>query len=98
MRSAVAEQQGIDQHKLEATWDIEDPIFTPRERAALEMASLFTEDYRAITDSQIRQWRTFFSEEELIELGAFMALSDGFGKLVEVLGLGQQDQTCAYEV
>jgi alkylhydroperoxidase family enzyme len=94
----VAEQQGIDQRKLEATWDIEDPIFTPRERAALEMASLFTEDYRAITDEHVRQWRAFFSEEELIELGAFMALADGFGKLVEMLGLGQQDQTCAYEV
>ncbi len=94
----MAEQQGIDAAKVEATWDIEDPIFTPRERAALEMASLFTEDYRSITDEHLQRWRTFFDEEELIELGAFMALADGFGKLVEMLGLGQQDQTCAYEV
>jgi alkylhydroperoxidase family enzyme len=94
----VAEEQGIDQRKLEATWDIEDPIFTQRERAALEMASLFTEDYRAISDEHVQRWRTHFSDEELLELGAFMAFADGFGKLVEMLGLGQQDQACAYEV
>ena len=94
----MAEQQGIDQRKLEATWDIDDPIFTPREHAALEMASLFTDEYRAITDEHVQRWRAHFKDEELLELGAFMAFADGFGKLVEMLGLGQQDQTCAYEV
>jgi alkylhydroperoxidase family enzyme len=94
----VAEEQGIDQRKLEATWDIEDPIFSPRERAALEMASLFTEDYRAISDEHMQRWQAHFSDEELLELGAFMAFADGFGKLVEMLGLGQHDQTCEYEV
>ena len=94
----MAEEQGIDPAKLEATWDIDDPIFTPREKAALEMASLFSEDYHAISDEHFARWRAFFSEEELIELGAFLALCDGFGKLVEMLGLGDQDQSCRYEV
>ncbi len=94
----MAEEQGIDPAKVEATWDIDDPIFTPREKAALEMASLFSEDYHAISDGHFARWREFFSEEELIELGAFLALCDGFGKLVEMLGLGDQDQSCRYEV
>jgi len=94
----VAEEQGIDPAKVEATWDIDDPIFTPREKAALEMASLFSEDYHAISDEHFARWREFFSEEELTELGAFLALCDGFGKLVEMLGLGDQDQSCRYEV
>lgn len=89
---------GIDQAKIEATWDPGDPIFTPRERTALEMATLFTEDYRAINDRHLQQWKERFSDEELIELGAFMAFADGFGKLVEMLGLGQTDQTCQYEI
>jgi alkylhydroperoxidase family enzyme len=89
---------GIDQAKIDATWDPRDPIFTERERAALEMATLFTEDYRAIGDQHIERWKDHFSDEELIELGAFMAFADGFGKLVEMLGLGQADQTCRYEV
>lgn len=89
---------GIDQAKIEATWDPGDPIFTPRERAALEMATLFTEDYHAISDRHLQQWKERFSDEELIELGAFMAFADGFGKLVEMLGLGQTDQTCQSEI
>ncbi len=94
----MAEEQGIDKRKVEATWDINDPIFTPKERAALEMASLFSEDYHAISDEHFIRWREFFSEEELIELGAFLAICDGFGKLVEMLGLGVVDQSCEYEV
>jgi len=94
----VAEHMGLTDAKIEATWDPGDPIFTPRERAALEMASLFTEDYRAITDQHVQRWKEWFSDEELIELGAFMALADGFGKLVEMLGLGQYDQHCEYEI
>lgn len=84
--------------KIEATWDIDDPIFTPRERAALEMATIFTEDYRSITDEHLDRWRDHFTDEELIELGTFMALADGFGKLVEMFGLGDADQSCAVEI
>ena len=94
----MAEQMGLDQAKVEATWDPQDPIFSGRERAALDMATLFTEDYRAITDQHLERWKQHFSDEELIELGAFMALADGFGKLVEMLGLGQADQTCTFEI
>lgn len=88
---------GIEE-KIEATWDIEDPIFAPRERAGLEMATLFTQDYRSISDEHLERWRRHFSEEEIIELGTFMALADGFGKLVEMLGLGDSDQSCEVEI
>ena len=89
---------GLEQAKIEATWDPGDPIFTPRERAALEMATLFSEDYHAIGDAHLARWKREFTDEELIELGAFMAFADGFGKLVEMLGLGQADQRCDFEV
>lgn len=86
------------QAKVEATWDPSDPIFTPRERAALEMAGKFTEDYASITDADLERWKDHFTDEELIELGTFMALADGFGKLVEMLGLGDADQTGRLEI
>ncbi len=89
---------GVDHAKIEATWDPSDPIFSERERAALDMATLFTEDYHAITDQHLERWKQHFSDEELIELGTFMAFADGFGKLVEMLGLGQADQTCIVEI
>lgn len=89
---------GLGEAKLDATADPNNPVFTARERAALEMATLFTEDYRAIGDEHLRRWKARFSDEELIELGAFMALADGFGKLVEMLGLGQAEQTSRHEI
>lgn len=97
MRSARAAELGI-QDKIEATWDIDDPIFTPRERAALEMATIFTEDYRGITDGHLERWKEHFTDEEIIELGTFMALADGFGKLVEMFGLGDAEQACEVEI
>jgi alkylhydroperoxidase family enzyme len=78
--------------KIEATWDPSDPLFSPRERAALEMASVFTENYQDLTDEDLVRWREHFSDEEIIELATFMALADGFGKVVEMLGLGAGEQ------
>lgn len=99
MRSAVAQSMGEGlARKIEATWDVEDPIFTPRERAALEMASKFTDDYQAVTDDDVERWKQHFSDEEMVELGTFMALADGFGKLVEVFGLGDAGNACAVEI
>jgi alkylhydroperoxidase family enzyme len=89
---------GVDNDKIEATWDIDDPIFTPRERAALEMASIFTESYHDFSDAHLERWREHFSQEELIELATFMAVADGFGKVVELLGLGDAEQDCEFEV
>lgn len=97
MRSARAAELGIED-KIEATWDPNDPLFDDRERAALEMATKFTEDFRSITDVDVDSWRRHFSDEELIELGTFMALADGFGKLVEMFGLGDAEQACEVEI
>jgi hypothetical protein len=62
------------------------------------MASQFTDDYRSVTDEDLERWKRHFTDEEMIELGTFLALADGFGKLVEVLGLGDADQTCTTEI
>jgi alkylhydroperoxidase family enzyme len=75
-----------------------DPVFTPRERAALEMASIFTERYKDFTGEDLDRWKQHFSDEEMIELAVFMALADGFGKVVEMLGLGSADQVCKFEI
>ena len=84
--------------KVKAAWDPSDPALTPRERAAVEMARIFTERYRDFTDEDFRRWKEHFNEEELIELAVFMALADGFGKVVHMLGLGKAEQVCKVEV
>lgn len=92
------QQTESNRAKIEATWDIRDPIFTPRERAALEMASVFTENYHDFSDEYFQLWKRHFTDEELVELATFMAVADGFGKVVEMLGLGDADQTSQVEV
>ena len=62
------------------------------------MASVFTERYKDFCDSDFARWKKYFSDEELIELAVFMALADGFGKVVEMLGLGSADQVCKFEI
>jgi alkylhydroperoxidase family enzyme len=52
-----------------------DPIFTPRERAAMEMASIFTENYKDFTDEHLAHWKEHFSDEEMVELAVFMPCS-----------------------
>lgn len=89
---------GENQAKIEATWDIADPIFTARERAALEMATIFTQNYHDFSDELLERWKTHFTDEEIIELATFMALADGFGKVVEMLGLGDAEQVCDVEI
>ena len=98
MRSAAVQPTEEFKAKLRAIWNIDDSIFTPRERAALEMATIFTENYHDFTDEHIERWKQFFTEEELVELATFMALADGFGKVVEMLGLGEEEQACRFEI
>ena len=98
VRSAAAQQDETIRAKVEATWDINDPIFTPRERAALEMATIFSESYRDFNDDQFERWKEHFTEQELVELATFMAIADGFGKAVEMLGVTQAQQVCEVEL
>jgi hypothetical protein len=62
------------------------------------MASEFTTGYESIDDEDVERWKRHFEDGELIELGTFMALADGFGKLVEVLGLGDEGNACKVEI
>ena len=84
--------------KIKAAANIEDPVFTPRERAAMEMASIFTERYKDFKDEDLQRWKQHFSDDEIVELAVFMALADGFGKVVEMLGLGSAEQVCEFEI
>jgi hypothetical protein len=64
----------------------------------MEMASIFTERYKEFTDDDLARWKQHFTDEELVELAVFMALADGFGKVVEMLGLGGPGQACKFEI
>lgn len=62
------------------------------------MANMFTQDYHAFTDDNVAEWKKHFTDEEFVELGAFMAHAHGFGQLVEMLGLGDVKPTDKFEI
>ena len=58
------------------------------------MATIFSENYHSFHDAQFEVWKQHFSDAELAELAAFFAVADGFGKAVEMLGLGDAGREC----
>ena len=77
---------GVDE-KIEAEFDVESLLYTPRERAALEMATMFTEDYQAITDEHVDRWLEHFTEPELVELGCMIGLTLGQQSWLRLLNI-----------
>lgn len=59
----------------------EAPDLTDAERAALDYADRFATDHLSIDDAMYDRLREHFSEGQLVELGAWVALCLGFGRL-----------------
>jgi alkylhydroperoxidase family enzyme len=62
-----------------------DPLFTERERLALEFAERMSLDHAAAGDEFFRQLRAAFSDPEIVELGMAIGQYLGFGRLLHML-------------
>lgn len=59
----------------------EAPDLSPAEKAALRYADRFATDHLAIGDADYAELREYFSEAQLVELGLWIALCVGVGRL-----------------
>lgn len=59
--------------------------FSPRERAALAFAEGFALSHREVGEEVLGELRRHFAAEEIVELGMFVALMLGSGRLAYVL-------------
>lgn len=57
------------------------PDLTDAEKAAIAFADKFACDHLSIDDVQFEELRKYFSEAQLVELGAWVAFCVGFGRL-----------------
>lgn len=74
----------------EATLGVDGPdkeSFTPRERAALELAETMATNHFAVDDQMIRDLRRHFSQAELVELMMMTGQYIGFGRMLSILQL-----------
>ncbi|MEK7340699.1 MAG: hypothetical protein AABZ69_00605 [Candidatus Binatota bacterium] len=63
------------------------PLFSPRERLALELAERMTHTGKRVTDSFFKRLKRRFTDEELVELAAIIALENFRSKFNPVFGI-----------
>lgn len=59
--------------------------FTPRERAALDLAERMTRDAMGVDDALMRELRRWFADAEIVELAAVAGLFNYFNRFNNAL-------------
>ena len=82
-------QNGASAEKVEAVLGDyrKNPLFSLRERLALELAERMTYTKKRVTDSFFRRVKRHFTDEELVELAAIIALENFRSKFNPVFGV-----------
>ena len=70
------------------------PLFSPRERVALELAERMTYTGKRVTGSFFKRLKRHFTDEELVELAAIIALENFRSKFNPVFGI-EANEFCA---
>ncbi len=66
------------------------PLFSARERLALKLAECMTYTSKRVTDSFFKRLKRHFTDEELVELAAIIALENFRSKFNPVFGIEAQ--------
>lgn len=70
-----AKNFGVDEARLEALWDFRtSPLFSDKERAALEFALAAAAQPNAVTDASFADLRRHWSESEIVEILGVVAM------------------------
>ncbi len=70
-----AHKSGLDEQKLDAVWDYQtSPLFSPAERAALDVAVAAGCVPNAVTDEMFTELKKYWSEEEIVEIVGVIAM------------------------
>ena len=79
-------ENGLTEEKIARLAEyLHDPLFSERERLALEYAEQMALDHVSLGDDFFRRLRTEFSDPEIVELGMAIGQYIGFGRLLHVL-------------
>jgi alkylhydroperoxidase family enzyme len=77
---------GLTEEKIAAVAEYRtSPLFSARERLAIEFAEKMALDHRSIDDTFFGRLRAEFSDAEIVELGMAIGQYIGFGRLLMVL-------------
>ena len=71
----------------------ESPLYTERERAAIDFAERFCYDHSSMDDDYWVGLRALFSDEEILDLSTCVACFVGGGRQLAVLGIHRECPT-----
>jgi len=85
-------QNGASAEKVEAALSDykKNPLFSPREKLALELCERMTYTNKRVTDRFFNRLKRHFADEELIELAAIIALENFRSKFNPVFAVESQ--------
>lgn len=86
-------QKGASSEKVEGVLGNykKNPVFSARERLALELAERMTYTKKRVTDKFFRRLQKHFTDEELVELAAVIALENFRSKFNPVFAVESQN-------
>jgi len=92
-----AEHRGADAEKLAAIWDFEtSDLFTSAEKAALDLALAAGSVPNQATDEQFTALRAHYSEDEIVEIAAVIALFGFLNRWNDTLATTLEDSPLAF--
>ncbi|MEO8601061.1 MAG: carboxymuconolactone decarboxylase family protein [bacterium] len=91
LNTAKLNQRGVPMEKAIALSRYEEsPLFSSRERAALDYAVAVTRSDRGVDDELFNRLREFFDDNAIVELTALIALQNASSKFNAALGIPSQ--------
>jgi uncharacterized peroxidase-related enzyme len=88
-----AHKQGIEDRKIDAVWDYRtSPLFTPAERAALDVAVAAGGVPNAVTDEMFLELKKHWTEEQIVEIVAVIAIFGFLNRWNDTLATPLEDE------
>ena len=92
-----AEHRGADAEKLDALWEFEtSDLFTPAEKAALDLALAAGSVPNQSTDEHFEALRAHYSEDEIVEIVGVIALFGFLNRWNDTLATTLEDSPLAF--
>ena len=88
---------GIEQQKFDAVWDYQtSPLFTPAERAALDVAVGAGTAPNSVTDEMFLELRKHWSEEQIVEIVGVIAMMGFLNRWNDTFATPLEDTPTAF--
>jgi alkylhydroperoxidase family enzyme len=91
-RYAAGRRDGMTEEKLSQVHDLDSPVFTDRERAAMRFATAMARNETDDAPELFAEMRRFFDDAQLVEIGFVVTTLHGMNQFNNMFGIEPEDQ------